>query len=58
MLCRSKETIRELAFQYKEYTDLRFNEEAFIKLASSKHYKELRHVFERVYARIQELEII
>lgn len=54
----TKETIRELAFKYIEYTDLKFNEEAFMKLADSKQYKELRHVFERVYGRIQELGII
>ena len=54
----TKETIRELAFKYIEYTDLKFNEDAFMKLASSKHYKPLRHVFERVYGRIQELGLI
>ena len=54
----TKETIRELAFQYIEYTDLKFNEEAFLKLADSKQYKGLRHIFEKVYCRIQELGII
>lgn len=52
------ETLRELAFKFVKYTDLKFNEEAFIKLAKSKSYRGLKHVFEKVYGRIQELGII
>ena len=54
----TKETIRELAFRYVDQTDLKFHEEKFTKLAQSSHYKELGHVFERVYGRVQELGII
>ena len=54
----TKETIRELAFKYIKYTDLKFNEQAFVELASGKQYKPLRHVFEKVYGRIQELGLI
>lgn len=54
----TKETIRELAFQYVDQTDLKFNEEKFVDLSQSKHYKELGYVFERVYGRVQELGII
>lgn len=52
------ETLRELAFQFIEYTDLKFNEEAFAKLADSSLYKELGYIFERIYERIVELGII
>ena len=54
----TKETLRELAFKFLEYTDLKFNEEAFIAIAKSKSYQGLEHVFERIYGRIQELGII
>lgn len=52
------ETLRELAFEYVKYTDLKFREEAFVKAAKSKTYRELGYIFERVYERIQELGIV
>jgi hypothetical protein len=51
----TKETIQKLAYDYVEHTDLRFNEKAFITLAQNHVYKELRHIFERVYGRVQEM---
>lgn len=52
------ETLRELAFKYRDYTDMIFLEDKFIRLAESRFYKEYRHIFERVYGRVQELGII
>lgn len=52
------ETLKELAYQYLEYTDMKFDEPLFIKLAERRRNKKYRYIFERVYARIQELGII
>ena len=52
------ETIKKLALEYVPYTDLKFREDAFIRLAENHTYKELRYIFERVYGRIQEMGII
>ena len=52
------ETLRELAFEYKDQTNLIFREDKFIGLAESKFNQAYRHIFERVYSRIQELGII
>lgn len=54
----TKETLRELAFQYLPYTDLMFREDKFIRLAESKYYADYKYIFERVYKRIQELGIV
>lgn len=52
------ETLRDLAFQFLKYTDLKFNEDAFIAIMENRNYKELRHIFENVYGRIQELGLV
>ena len=52
------ETIKKLALEYVPYTDLKFREDAFIRLAENHTYKELRYIFEIVYGRIQEMGII
>lgn len=52
------ETLKELADQYLEYTNLSFDEELFAKLASRRRYKDYHYIFESVYTRVQELGII
>ena len=47
------ETLRELAYQYKEYTNITFNEDRFMQVVGRNG--EYRHIFEKVYERIQEL---
>lgn len=51
------ETLKELAYQYLEYTDLKFDGELFAKLSARKRNSGYHHIMERVYARIQELGI-
>lgn len=53
----TKETVRELAFKYKDYTNLVFDQEAFHKLAAGKGNEQLQHIFGRVLDRIRELGI-
>lgn len=50
------ETLRELANKFLEYTNLIFNEEKFMKLLESN--PQYGYIFERVYARIQELRVV
>lgn len=52
------ETLKEVAYQYLKYTNLKFDDEMFAKLATKRRNKEYRYIFERVYTRIQELGII
>ena len=52
------ETLKDLAFQYLEYTNIKFDEGLFTKLAERRRNKDYRYIFERVYARVQELGII
>lgn len=52
------ETLRELAFQYLEYTDIKFNEEKFVKIAKDNQNLGYEHIFDRIYERIQELGIV
>ncbi|MDE5824502.1 MAG: HipA domain-containing protein, partial [Lachnospiraceae bacterium] len=47
------ETLRELAYQFKEHTNIVFVEEKFMKVVE--RYEEYKYIFEQVYARIQEL---
>lgn len=47
------ETLRELAYQFKEHTNIVFVEEKFMKVVD--RYEEYKYIFEQVYARIQEL---
>ena len=47
------ETLRELAYQYKEYTNVVFNEEKFMKVVERN--EQYKFIFEKVYERIQEL---
>ncbi|MCM1210953.1 MAG: hypothetical protein NC318_05065 [Blautia sp.] len=49
------ETLKELAYYFLPYTDIRFREDKFNRLAAKN--PEYRHVFEQVYHRIQELGI-
>ncbi len=47
------ETLRELAYQYRKYTNMVFNEDKFMKVVErNENYK---FIFEKVYERIQEL---
>lgn len=50
------ETLRELAHKYKDYTNLIFNEDKFMKLVERN--KEYKYIFEKVYERVQELGIV
>ena len=52
----TKETLRELAFKYQKYTNIKFDEHKFIKVL--KGNEEYRYIFEQVYGRIQELGIV
>lgn len=52
------ETLREVAYKYLEYTNIKFDEAAFTKLAMRRRNKEYKDIFERVYKRGQELCII
>lgn len=47
------ETLRELAYQYKEFASIRFNEDKFMKVVGRN--KKYKFIFEKVYERIQEL---
>lgn len=51
----TKETLRELAYKFLKYTDLIFDEEKFEQVLNRN--KEYEFVFDRVYKRIQELNI-
>lgn len=50
------DTLRDLAHEYRKDTLLYFDEDQFIKL--SNEYPEYKHIFEKVYMRMQELEIV
>lgn len=52
----TKESLRELAFQYKDYTNILFNEDKFVKTVERN--KNYQYIFEKVYGRIQELGIV
>lgn len=52
----STETLRQLAYQFRKDTDIAFREEKFIRLAERN--EEYKYIFEQIYGRIQELEII
>lgn len=47
------ETLRDLAYQYREHTNIHFHEEKFMKIVE--RYEEYKHIFERIYERIQEM---
>ncbi|MDE6920972.1 MAG: HipA domain-containing protein, partial [Lachnospiraceae bacterium] len=47
------ETLRELAYQFREHTKIVFNEEKFIKVVERN--EKYKFIFEQVYARIQEM---
>lgn len=52
----SKDTLRELAYEYKDYASLVFNEEKFMNVVGqNENYK---YIFEKVYERIAELGIV
>lgn len=53
----TKETLRDLAFEFREHSKLVFHASKFWKLAEEKRMEELGYIFERVYDRIQELGI-
>lgn len=50
------ETLRGLAYVYKDFTNIIFNEDKFMKLVE--RYTKYKYIFEKVYERIQELEIV
>ena len=52
----TKETMRELAFKFLDYTNIKFNEQKFLKILE--HNKEYEYIFDRVHKRIEELNII
>ena len=52
----TKETMRDLAFQFLEYTDIQFCEKRFLKILELN--KEFEYIFERVYKRAQKLKIV
>lgn len=52
----TKETLRELAFQFRDKSDIRFNEKKFYAVLDRN--KEYEAIFERVYLRIKELGIL
>lgn len=52
------ETLRELAHRFVKDTNLIFYEEKFFRLSKSEINRKYKHIFERVYARIQELGIV
>ena len=47
------ETLRELAYQFREHTKIVFNEEKFMKVVERN--EKYKYIFEQVYARIQEM---
>lgn len=51
----TKETMRELAFKFLDYTDIKFNGGKFLKVFERN--KEYGYIFERVYKRVKELNI-
>jgi hypothetical protein len=52
----SKDTLRELAFEYKDHANLVFNEDKFMNVVE--HNEKYKYIFEKVYARIAELGIV
>lgn len=52
------ETLRELAHRFVKDTNMIFYEEKFARLAKSEGYRKYKHIFERVYTRIQEMGIV
>ncbi len=52
----TSETLRELAHEFEPNTAIRFREDKFLKLRNAN--KEYEYIFDRVYARIQELHLI
>ncbi len=52
----SKDTLRELAFEYKDQANLVFNEDKFMNVVE--HNEKYKYIFEKVYARIAELGIV
>lgn len=52
----SKETLRQLAEQYKPCSNVRLNKNKFVKLRGS--YSEYKHVFDKVYERCLYLNVI
>lgn len=52
----TKETLRELAFQFRDKSDIRFNEKKFYAVLNRN--KEYESIFERVYLRVKELGVL
>ena len=52
----TKETLRELAYQYIGHTNIIFHEDKFVKVAEKN--EKYKYIFEKVYERIQELGLV
>lgn len=52
----TKETLRELAYQYIGHTNIIFHEDKFVKVAEKN--EKYKYIFEKVYERIQEMGLV
>lgn len=51
------DTLKDLAYEYLPFTNMKFDAMLFSKLSTRRRYKDYQHIFEQVYNRVHELGI-